>query len=800
MDFFEPPIILWCGRFFTQDGYGTAARLQVGALRELGAPVVPVDIASRKVFGPVPEHLVLGDHGGGSLNVRATDPSRPITAIVHDRPDIYPQVTVTGRARSIGYSYWETVDLPSDWAGWMTSMDRVWASSEFNARAFTDAGVPEWMIDSVGLPADPIVIEAATSSERSRMRWPESTVFLSVVSSLVGRRDLNLLLEAFSIAFDADDDVALVLKVPPDGREHVRDSIDRLASSIPARRSGTWSNIYTVDANLTREQLVRLHGSVDCYVSCERGDGWDLPAMDSLLLGVPVVTSDFGASSTFIDDSDCFIVPTSTKMVSCDASLRGEWSLYNGHLWPYVDPYAFAEQLRRVHVDPQSRRSAGQHAAVRMRTEYDSRSTASGIVERLSNADSVLYRSDGPAVVTIADDAGRWESRSYLPVADDPRLREARLLADLLDARFDRALRPDRLLVAYQSAARTAISQPADFLETETRKAISKTMSTSSRQPLQKYMAIRGFAAEVPELARQFGDPEDLRRTLETVDEYLEAQRGGESSAAADEILEGRRELWERHGPFAAPPEDQERLESLSSRYRGKRVFILGDDPSVLDCDLELLADEFTFGVDKIHLLFDRISWRPNFYTFVDWQVGAAVRDQMHLLDGIIKFFPDQFRGILGHSEDVYWYGPRGIGEHIDDQFERNIAKGIPSGSTVLATAIQQAFYMGFRDIYVLGVGAARTTSDSARQGGPAPLGTGTRLQVERAMDDDPNHYGPTYVGGGRGGADTDPVGIRRRLLAMRKGVERHGGRLLNATAGGELHELERVEFESLFE
>ena len=40
---------------------------------------------------------------------------------------------------------------------------------------------------------------------------------------------------------------------------------------------------------------------------------------------------------------------------------------------------------------------------------------------------------------------------------------------------------------------------------------------------------------------------------------------------------------------------------------------------------------------------------------------------------------------------------------------------------------------------------------------------------------------------------------MKRMFRLMRKGVERHGGTLRNATAGGELEELERGDYDSLF-
>ena len=164
----DQPIIVWIGRFFDQSGYGTAARLHLAALRDAGAPVVGVDIQSQALVGSLRDGLIQTSGSKSKLTIRAVDPRRLITAIVHDRPDSYPQVSAAGRSRLIGYSYWETTSLPRGWAAWMQSMDRVWTSSHFNATAFASAGVPAWMVDIVGHPVDQLVRDVAATHEQLR--------------------------------------------------------------------------------------------------------------------------------------------------------------------------------------------------------------------------------------------------------------------------------------------------------------------------------------------------------------------------------------------------------------------------------------------------------------------------------------------------------------------------------------------------------------------------------------------------------------------------------------------------------
>src|SRR6056297_351448 len=232
----DTPIVLWCGRFHSYDGYGTAAQHHVGALRQAGATVVAVDMASREVVGPVPDALVHTDKTADQIRVRAIDPARPIVAVVHERPVRFERVMAVGKSCLVGFSYWETEQLPADWASLLSSMDLVWAASDFNAEGFARSGVPRWMIDTVGQPVDPLLLNTSLTNDTLRTRWPEETVFLSVVSSHVGRRDLAVLFESFSIAFNNDDDVSLVLKVPQNGEDSVRETLETTMRSMPARR------------------------------------------------------------------------------------------------------------------------------------------------------------------------------------------------------------------------------------------------------------------------------------------------------------------------------------------------------------------------------------------------------------------------------------------------------------------------------------------------------------------------------------------------------------------------------------
>jgi hypothetical protein len=46
------------------------------------------------------------------------------------------------------------------------------------------------------------------------------------------------------------------------------------------------------------------------------------------------------------------------------------------------------------------------------------------------------------------------------------------------------------------------------------------------------------------------------------------------------------------------------RLQSLKNVHNGRRAFIIGNGPSLKQTDLSRLKNEFTFGLNRIYLLF----------------------------------------------------------------------------------------------------------------------------------------------------------------------------------------------------
>ena len=266
-----------------------------------------------------------------------------------------------------------------------------------------------------------------------------------------------------------------------------------------------------------------------------------------------------------------------------------------------------------------------------------------------------------------------------------------------------------------------------------------------------------------------------------------------------DNDIEARKRVSVLYPTIHTFVSDRKALRSRHNRYQDKRCFIIGNGPSLNNLDLSKLAKEYTFGMNKIFLLYDRIDWRPSFYTLLDWRIGPSVAPHITELADSVKFLPYRFRGLFPKDSSTYWFTTRPVFDDIDDQFSPDIAKGIPSKGTILMTAIQIAFFLGFRDIYLIGADTSYTIPESVLQSGPDRFKTGTKLYLESTENNDPNHFDPSYFGKGAKWHDPNVDEMIRQYRNMRKGVEYHGGRIRNATHGGKLEVFERVDFDSLF-
>lgn len=146
----------------------------------------------------------------------------------------------------------------------------------------------------------------------------------------------------------------------------------------------------------------------------------------------------------------------------------------------------------------------------------------------------------------------------------------------------------------------------------------------------------------------------------------------------------------------------------FKNKYEGKRCFIIGNGPSLTVSDLEKLKGETTFASHGIFYIYDKTDWRPTFYCAQDAKLISEKYD-------VIKNFCSEsinFFGVVSYIENYPKFTKDAllvnlIIEEFEDnypKFSEDLSIGAYEGLTVTYFNIQLAIYMGFKEIYLLGV------------------------------------------------------------------------------------------------
>ena len=228
--------------------------------------------------------------------------------------------------------------------------------------------------------------------------------------------------------------------------------------------------------------------------------------------------------------------------------------------------------------------------------------------------------------------------------------------------------------------------------------------------------------------------------------------------------------------------ESMKRLTGLKDIHRGERAFIIGNGPSLRQTDLSKLKEEYTFGLNRIYLMFPELGFQTTYFVTINDLVIEQCKDDIAALP-MLKFLSWRTHRIFptGSLPATFIYTT-----YDNPAFARDVRHRVWESATVTYVALQLAFHMGFEQVILVGVdhnsnvpGKANTTIVS--------------------QGDDPNHFNPGYFGKGfrwqLPDFETSEIGYR----LARQAYKAAGRQVLDATIGGKLTIFPKVDYLSLF-
>jgi hypothetical protein len=239
-----------------------------------------------------------------------------------------------------------------------------------------------------------------------------------------------------------------------------------------------------------------------------------------------------------------------------------------------------------------------------------------------------------------------------------------------------------------------------------------------------------------------------------------------------------------------------ENWKQLKGKFAGKRVFLVGNGPSLNKTPLYLLQNEYTMCFNRFNVMFERLGWTPKFYMCADPLVANDMADEINQIvpQVEIAFFPDihthglDFRTFINDKENVQWMSPDFKGFYFD-------LPKVALGGTVAYPALQVLTYLGFSELYLIGVDMNYQIHKTVKE----IQGT----DVASTKDDDPNHFDPRYFGKNR--KYHQPVqAIMDNMLgsldyAAQQIKANSNTNVVNAGIGSMVESFPKIDFNSLF-
>ena len=353
------------GYFDATLGVGESARNIADALEAAGVAVTRLSLSSRA--HPSEE----------AIAVAAGSATHPITIVCANPDGMTGARDELGPAafdgqHVIGLWWWEVPAIPERWLRAFDLVDEVWAGSRFVADVFS-AVAP---VPVVHVPM-PVPEPVSSHKDRLHLGLPADAFLFGFAydyASVAARKNPLGLIEAFGRAFPASDDsgVGLVLKTL--GGELRADEHAPVLAAAAAH-----PGVHVIDEHLTVADKNALIGALDCYVSLHRSEGFGLTIAEAMLLGVPVIASDYGGSRDLATPFNALLVDTRPVLIGPGSDpypATGEWAE------PDLDHAA--AQMRAAHVDPTAAAARAARARADVRSRHSPAAAGRAMADRLA--------------------------------------------------------------------------------------------------------------------------------------------------------------------------------------------------------------------------------------------------------------------------------------------------------------------------------------------------------------------------------------------------------------------------------
>lgn len=234
--------------------------------------------------------------------------------------------------------------------------------------------------------------------------------------------------------------------------------------------------------------------------------------------------------------------------------------------------------------------------------------------------------------------------------------------------------------------------------------------------------------------------------------------------------------------------EDSQYIKTLKNSCNGERCFIIGNGPSLTREDLGLLVNEKTFAFNRIYQMYQYTDWRPTYYMVIDSSIVQKLNQEKEknlnakYIFLVNRKLTHKYKNQNAHQIFLKGVAPVHKNRLVVKKLSDDVSQYFSITQSVIINAFELAFYMGFKEIYLLGVDHSFAVEIDAN----GKKHINRNIESHFKEDNDKSLY--------FGYKDA----LTREFEICKQYADQHGVKVVNVTRGGKLEVFERDTLEKV--
>jgi glycosyltransferase involved in cell wall biosynthesis len=287
---------------FDNSGYGVANKATAMCLINAG-----IDTTAYIIHTPMSRKEFAKDMDLTEIYKRLSDKQANVN-IVQLIPSLW-QYGFQKNSKNIGYMFWESDRICDDWLKIINNgpVDEIWVPCQSNYDALMNSGVkkPVYIIPQY---TKINIIPKNMAKEILPIPGNQDVYRFYSVFQYINRKNPEALFKAYFNEFSVKDNVQLVVKTyGPSAfsdRRWIKETIQRMKDEV-----GSTAPIYLFGELLQPVQIDAIHPQCDCYVYTGRGEGHNIPLVESMAHDNQIITTRSGGIVDWISEDTAYVIP-----------------------------------------------------------------------------------------------------------------------------------------------------------------------------------------------------------------------------------------------------------------------------------------------------------------------------------------------------------------------------------------------------------------------------------------------------------------------------------------------------------